>query len=263
MITGNSAAQYGGGLYRCGGTIQNNVIAGNSAKEGQGGGVFECNGIIRNCTIIENSARGEGGGLYGCNATIINSTIWGNQAPENPQLGHSSTPRYSCIQDWASGGEQNIADIPRFLRSGYWDDPGTPYDPDDDLWVEGDYHLPPSSPCIDAGKNQDWMWDALDLDGNPRLYPGVSPWAVDFVDMGAYEYVPSLFKYMSSVRTAGDAIQVIWTSQPGETYAVHSCTDILTGDWTEEATVPSKGAITFWSEIPTTQRRKFYRVELR
>ena len=45
----------------------------------------------------------------------------------------------------------------------------------------GDYRLLPSSPCIDKGINQDWMLDATDLAGNPRILNGT-------VDMGAYEF---------------------------------------------------------------------------
>ena len=44
-----------------------------------------------------------------------------------------------------------------------------------------DYRLLPSSSCLDAGINQDWMLDATDLEGNPRILNGT-------VDMGAYEF---------------------------------------------------------------------------
>ncbi|MCX7000483.1 MAG: right-handed parallel beta-helix repeat-containing protein [Candidatus Sumerlaeota bacterium] len=67
----------GGGLYDCGGTIQNNTISGNSAD--WGGGLYVCAGTIQNNSITGNSA-GNGGGLCYCNGTIQNNTITGNSA---------------------------------------------------------------------------------------------------------------------------------------------------------------------------------------
>ncbi|MBN1675367.1 MAG: right-handed parallel beta-helix repeat-containing protein [Kiritimatiellae bacterium] len=52
---------------------------------------------------------------------------------------------------------------------------GGPYGLDDDL------HLAPGSPCIDAGMNIEWMFGAVDLEGNPRIANGT-------VDIGAYEH---------------------------------------------------------------------------
>jgi len=65
-------------------------------------------------------------------------------------------------------GEGNTDVDPLFAVSGYWDASGTPEDPSDDVWVDGDYHLRSqagrwdpvaarwvldevTSPCIDAG----------------------------------------------------------------------------------------------------------------
>jgi predicted outer membrane repeat protein len=75
---------------------------------------------------------------------------------------------------WHGFGRGNIYADPLFARDGHWDPNGTPFDPKDDFWVNGDYHLksqagrwdPPAgqwvidevtSPCIDAGDpNADW-----------------------------------------------------------------------------------------------------------
>lgn len=48
----------------------------------------------------------------------------------------------------------------------------------------GNFRLRGSSPCVNAGTNQAWMSNWLDLDGNPRLdtFSGV-------VDMGCYEHI--------------------------------------------------------------------------
>jgi len=185
-ITQNSGPIMGGGLCGCHGKIRGNVITGNSAD--RGGGVFACQAIIENNTIVGNNARGgefmgypvpaAGGGLGGCQGIIRNCVIWGNTGLDGPQLYDSSEPTFSCIQDWTRGGQGNIADHPRFV------DPDGP-DDDPNTHDDNDYRLLPDSPCIDAGKNEDWTWNAFDLDGNSRIFRGTSSLTVD---MGAYEY---------------------------------------------------------------------------
>jgi hypothetical protein len=60
-------------------------------------------------------------------------------------------------------------------------------------WASGNYRLASTSPCIDAGFNQEWMFGAYDLDGNPRIRN-------ETVDMGAYETsdVPVIFSHPQS-----------------------------------------------------------------
>ncbi|MFN3077856.1 MAG: hypothetical protein ABT940_13465, partial [Alphaproteobacteria bacterium] len=61
------------------------------------------------------------------------------------------TVSYSNIQEgWP--GEGNIDADPLFVNPGQWGPNGTPDDPDDDTWVNGDYHLLPYSPCIDTAR---------------------------------------------------------------------------------------------------------------
>ena len=68
------------------------------------------------------------------------------------------------------------------MEPGYWDDNGTPSDPDDDFWVEGDYRLQPGSPCVNAGDPEYVpVPGETDLDGHARVL-------CDRVDMGAYEF---------------------------------------------------------------------------
>jgi hypothetical protein len=105
---------------------------------------------------------------------------------------------YSCIE----GGEDEIYDPydglvwgpgnidldPCFTDTdiGYWDPNESRADPNDDFWVEGDYHLLPDSPCIDSGDpNYIAEPNETDLDGKPRIIGGR-------IDMGAYEYNPPI-----------------------------------------------------------------------
>ncbi len=192
VIAGNSS-DLGGGLYNCNGTIRNNAVICNSARR-YGGGLFRCNASISSNTIAANSAGKHGGGLYECRGPMFNSIFWGNAADEGAQLYGSWDLTYSCIQGWTGGGEGNIAEDPRFI------DPDGP-DNDPQTYEDNDYHLCPDSPCIDAGKNEEWTWTALDLDGNPRIMDGDGD-NLEVVDMGAYEYPgpPGSITVRSNIR---------------------------------------------------------------
>jgi hypothetical protein len=86
-VTANLAEYQGAGIYGCNGTIQNNVISGNSVvanwnREVFGGGLAGCHGIIQKNFITDNSAVGQyfgfGGGLADCGGIIQNNIIAGN-----------------------------------------------------------------------------------------------------------------------------------------------------------------------------------------
>ncbi len=251
-ITGSSAGRDGGGLIGCNGTIQNSTISDNSAGW-SGGGLHECSGTVENDTITGNAAKWYGGGLGWCSGTIRNCIIWGNRAPSGPQLYESSIATYSCIEGWTGDSEKrNISEDPRFV------DPDGP-DDSPDTWEDNNYRLQGDSPCIDSGKNADWMIGAVDLDGNPRIWRGRASLTVD---MGAYEFGSFPFKIAAVEAPSGQA-ELTWNSRPGDNYVVWSCADLLAHQWLEEATVPSGGESTLWTDPGTTSLRKFYRVELR
>lgn len=255
-ITANLARTgSGGGLSACNGIIENNLIAGNSAKW-NGGGLSDCAGTVRNNTICHNRAGCSCGALYGWTAVIRNCIIWGNTGGSSGQLDPWAPVAYSCVQDWTSG-ENNISDAPLFVAPGEWHDPETPDYPDDDLWTDGDYRLRPDSPCIDVGDSAALSFPGLDLDGNLRIAFGrISP----TVDMGAYEYKSASFR-VSGLRADG-GLQLIWDSQPNQSYTVWSCSALLTGQWAPEAVVPSQGAITWWTDVSLLDAAKFYRIEM-
>jgi hypothetical protein len=134
-----------------------------------------------------------------------------------------------------------------------------PDGPDDDpaTYEDNDYRLQRNSPCIDVGKNGDWMSQAVDLDGNPRVWRGKSSRTVD---MGAYEY--GSFHFEITGIAMGPGAQIRWNSRPSDNYAVHSCGDLSGDAWRFEATVPSQGETTSWSDLHATSAWKFYRIEL-
>lgn len=262
VISGNSAQFGGGGMYACDGIIHNNRIIGNAGGFVSGGGLCECNGPIRSNLIVLNRAGLSGGGLSECNGEITNNTItansgggidptgglvscqgtirnciiWDNPSLTGLQLFDSSVPTHCCIEGWEDGGEGNIRDDP--------------------LLEETSFRLSQNSPCIDAGRNEDWMPQAVDLDGNIRVVRGDSSLTVD---MGAYEYRSWAFK-ITEIRKAVGKTQVTWTSRPGDVYRVRWCTDLLKGAWVVEAAIASHGLSTTWTDPDARFTQKFYRI---
>jgi len=196
IFSGNCTEKDGGGIYNWWGdlTLINCTFTGNSA-EGYGGGVDNYdNGrsTIINCTFAMNSAAN--GNALACKsrsfstfepyACLTNCILWdGDSEIWDPES--RVTVTYSDVHSgWP--GEGNIDADPRFISPGYWDDNTTPEDVNDDFWVDGDYHLLPSSPCINAGDpNYIAEPNETDLDGRPRVIGGQ-------IDMGAYEYRPPI-----------------------------------------------------------------------
>ena len=185
VISGN-AAYGGGGLCACLGKMSDCVITNNSSDYGAGvaaggQGLFNCliidnhgEGVrgypdpIANCTIAGNSAWG----LDSCVGIISNCVLWGNNSSGDDQLLECSIPRYSCIENWPSGGEGNISQNPLFVNGPL-----------------GDYYLSckaagqaADSPCIDAGNG---TAESLGLDRFTTRTDGAPDAGV--VDMG-YHY---------------------------------------------------------------------------
>ncbi|HAK94949.1 MAG TPA: hypothetical protein DCM87_08080, partial [Planctomycetes bacterium] len=186
-ISGNSVFDFGdGGGVCCSSTgsptLTNCTITGNSAHRGGGVYCFSASPTLTNCTISGNSAS-YGGGVYCVNdasPTLTNCIVWGN-AGDAFFLNDDSNPVviYSCIEgDTLWPGEGNINTDALFVQPGHWDDNGTPDDTSDDIWIEGNYHLQPGSPCIDAGTSEGAP--TTDIEGNGR------PCGAG-VDVGAYE----------------------------------------------------------------------------
>ena len=150
VIVSNSAG-YGAGIY--GGTIRSSLLFSNKAFQ-EGGGTRSSD--VDSCTIIGNDGGGNGGGIaYG---TAHNSIVYNN----TPNNYYNSSISYSCTTP-DPGGTGNITNAPLFEDAD-----------------AGNYRLSEGSPCVNAGHALDWMANATDLDGNPRV-------GRKRVDMGAYE----------------------------------------------------------------------------
>jgi hypothetical protein len=187
IITDNEASHGGGiGCYRSNPRIMNCIISKNSAGSHCGGGIYCDYGSpnITGCTIADNSAAYGGGAVYThySRPKISNSIIWNNSSSSgqdeiDPGSHGSVTISYSDVKGgWEGSG--NIDTDPCFVEAGYWDV--------NDVWVDGDYRLLETSPCIDAG-DPNYVAEAneTDLDGNPRIIN-------DRIDMGAYEFWPAV-----------------------------------------------------------------------
>jgi predicted outer membrane repeat protein len=179
MFIGNLAKNYGGAIY-----IQDFIHPN-----------------LNQCTFADNSAA-NGNALAGIPSSrtygrpfilkITNSILWdgGDEIWNDDESKIEIT--YSDVEGgWL--GEGNIDADPCFVDPGYWDINGTPDDANDDVWVDGDYHLLTRSHCINAGDpnyiagpnagdpNYIAGPNETDLDGIPRVIYGR-------IDMGAYEF---------------------------------------------------------------------------
>jgi len=172
-ITGNTASNpescYGGGVYNDSGIVRNCAILGNSAVFGMGGGVYNAAGTIQNCTILGNTATILGGMYNKYYGTVQNCIMYYNWNFDFYGQSPSQGVQYSCSPGLSGNG--NIQDDPWFYN------PGTGYGAN---YTGGDLRIQSHSPCINAGYNMDWMTDATDIAGNPRIIGGI-------VDLGAYE----------------------------------------------------------------------------
>ena len=143
----------GGGAYciDSGPVFEFCIFSNNHSDVEGGGGVHTLNGdcVFINCTITGNYADGSGGAVW-CTGTAVfhvtNCIFWDNELYEISLYDNNEvTVSYSNIEGGqqqvvaygesnAIWGRGNIDTSPRLVAPG-----------------EGDYHLRPDSPCIDAG----------------------------------------------------------------------------------------------------------------
>ncbi|MHC4942263.1 MAG: right-handed parallel beta-helix repeat-containing protein [Planctomycetota bacterium] len=210
IILSNVAWEYpfegGGGITcnECTATISNNLIAGNMGYDG--GGIFaEGPGVtLLNNTISGNIAAFGGGiSIPYSTVTITNTILWNNDAAYGKEIciGFLYSAELTISYSDVAGGQENVyvgsssilnwgpgmIDVdPVLVDPGYWDDNGTPGDPGDDFWVDGDFHLTYNSLCRDTGDNSA-VAESCDFEGDPRI-----AWS-GTVDMGADEFYTHLY----------------------------------------------------------------------
>lgn len=201
LVSENSCTEEGGVVYLRsddGATLTNCILTANSAEKGAVlyVGSDDSYAKLTNCTLTGNRASDNGGALYindpdEAILTLTNCVLWGD-APQEiyPELPGSATViTHSDIQG-SVPDSGNINADPCFVDPGYWDLNGTPEDANDDVWVDGDYHLKSqagrwepnqnqwvidsnTSPCIDAGNPMDPI--------RPEPFPNGG-----IINMGAY-----------------------------------------------------------------------------
>ena len=196
MVSENIATFNGGGVLDCP-LIRNCIIEKNTANEG-GGGYY---GSYENCTIVSNAALLSGGGVSQSGTGSKNNVIYYNTAPEAENCANSAHT-YTCSTPLLDG-DGNISGLPQFAG--------------------GNYGLALDSPCVNTGTNEDWMIEAVDFAGNPRI-------ALGAVDMGALEFQPSCLAAISPTSAtygvAGGSGTLQITSDPDCSWTVYQ-----TAEW--------------------------------
>ncbi|MEJ2735919.1 MAG: PKD domain-containing protein, partial [Anaerolineae bacterium] len=192
---GNSADYKGGGILNDGAwaELTNCTFVGNSASLGGGiytyyqdhGGPLE----LANCTFSANVGGAMANSIS--SPVLTNCILWGD-IPQEIYNDEDSLPvvTYSDIQGGYEG-EGNIDADPRFV------------DPDN-----GDLHLKPDSPCIDAGTNNASDLPEYDFEGDNRIVDGNGD-GVATVDMGVDEAAflyPSRKTASTSAALPGDPV---------------------------------------------------------
>jgi uncharacterized repeat protein (TIGR01451 family)/CSLREA domain-containing protein len=234
QLISNTASLRGGGMYNEGShpTLTNVTFQDNSAR--YGGGIYNSwSGPALTNAVFQNNSAVSGAGIYNnwnCAPTLVNVTFYGNTAGGVHNFDSQPTIHNSIL--WGNTGGQITGDETSTISysdiQGGW--PGTGNIDADPLFVDkanGDLHLQPESPAIDAGDN-DVVPPAVttDLDGNPRIINGK-------VDMGAfestYEFPPSLVKEVDQATTQ-PGTRITYTIVAENLKSVEPLTDVLIVD---------------------------------
>lgn len=228
----NSSNRCGGGLAG-NNSIYNCIVCGNTAVH-NGGAIYGWGEVI-NCTIIGNKAGRNGGGICTQGVTkLINDIFHSNNALIGDEIylglrivpagrggtteGTASVMAISYSNVW--GGEEEVSldtdctlvwesgniDVePYFADPGYWDPNGTLDDPNDDFWIDGDYHLKSQAGRWDSN-SQSWVVDdvkspCIDA-GDPNMPVGDEPEPNGGqINMGAYGGTSEASKSISDINS--------------------------------------------------------------
>ncbi len=174
-FTDNSSGLEGGAVRSC--TVNNSIFTGNAAS--YGGAVCYC--TAKNCTAVGNTSSTYAGGAM--NSALYNCIFCCNTNNGQVYDIYGNTAFNTCASD-APTGNGNTTNAPLFVGR-----------------ANGDFHLLPSSPCIDAGNNA-YLSADTDREGNPRIVNGT-------VDMGAYERQAG----SGALDSDGDGMPDYWENQ--------------------------------------------------
>jgi hypothetical protein len=144
--------------------------------------------LLTNTTITGNRTPSGSlfrvGGRATANVVVLNSILWDETPMFEDDRTHymNVSVAYSNVQGgWP--GEGNIDADPLFAAPGYWD-------PDDDMWIDGDYHLKSQAgrwdPISESWVTDDVTSPCIDA-GDPRSPIGLEPFPNGGrINMGAY-----------------------------------------------------------------------------
>jgi len=205
LIRQNSASVGAGicGQAASAGSIVNNVITANAAvnagtgQGGMGGGIYwevplssTADSYITNNTITMNSASDPFLGEKGGGMAVM---LWSNtnkMSIANNIIASNSSGIYSLMYPPNLLSKNDVFNSPGQNYIGL--SPGTgdiSLEPGFVDGISGDFHLTPSSPCLDAGSNSAVpAWLTTDFENNPRIIDGNGDGNA-VVDMGAFEFI--------------------------------------------------------------------------
>jgi len=194
ILSGNMAQESGGAIRKGYGqlSLENCTVSGNKAPQGRL--LFEATPLKlvnfpRGWVHVTNCIISNGGDEIWNNGGLI--TIQYTDIPSGPIAVHD--PNTMII--WGQG---NIDGYPCFADPGHWDPNGTPDNPRDDSWIDGDYH-----PKSQAGRwdpnSQSWVTDDVTSPcvdaGDPNSPVGDEPLPNGGrINMGAYGGTPEASK---------------------------------------------------------------------
>jgi len=196
-FTKNRTPSRGGAMYNWNSKVRlfNCLLNDNVGVLFGGGAVYNDHGntlTLANCTLVSNSGKYANGFVFRGNRSAMQlaNCIVRNGAPEIANEDNSviSIEYTNITGGWP--GEGNIDADPLFAAPGYCDPNGTPDDPNDDFWVDGDYHLKSQGgrwdPATESWVKDEVMSSCIDA-GDPNSPIGQEPFPNGGrINMGAY-----------------------------------------------------------------------------
>ncbi len=193
LFEGNSCSEWGSGAissYVWALELSHCLFVGNQSGAGRPGAVRHSGPIlwVSNCTFADNRGRPNALKNGEQRSAIAELTQCVVRDGSDPLAGVVSVT-YSNVEG-GYAGDGNVDVDPVFVAPGYWGANATPDDPNDDVWVMGDYHLKSEAGHWDQD-SESWVLDdvtspCIDL-GDPNGSLGSEPFPNGgYVNLGAY-----------------------------------------------------------------------------